>query len=219
MTESPRYALNTRGYRDEDLIVCYPQDDYPLDIVTGILRGGLEKMEKADVALVGGHTIRDPELKYGVAVTGTINPDRIITNAGARVGDLLVLTKRLGVGVVTTAIKKNKALIGSVREATESMLRLNRNASEIMRTYNARAATGVWKSNREAVDEYVSFGNDVARELKHILFEAETSGGLFITFPPDKAEKAVAELHADGDMPAVVVGRATDGAPGSIAIV
>ena len=98
-------------------VVCFPGGFDP-GVLNDILRGGLAKLTEAGVALLGGHTVDDPEIKFGASVTGLIDPRRIWTNAGARVGDALVLTKPLGIGVITTGIKQGVAL----REAVEAAL-------------------------------------------------------------------------------------------------
>ena len=89
-------------------IVGFPKDIFPMEVLAAILQGGHEKAAEAGVPILGGHTISDQELKYGLAVTGLIHPERILTNAGARPGDLLVLTKPIGTGTITTALKAGK---------------------------------------------------------------------------------------------------------------
>ena len=112
-------------------------------ILNGILRGGLATFVEAGVALLGGHTVDDPEIKYGAAVTGLIDPRRILSNAGARVGDALVLTKPLGVGVITTGIKQGVADEASQAAAVASMRMLNKSARDAMLRHDARACTDV----------------------------------------------------------------------------
>lgn len=124
-------------------ITAFPSSTLSLDVLAEILRGGAEKMGEAGVILVGGHTIEDPEPKYGLAVTGLIHPDRIITNAGARAGDRLVLTKPLGVGIATTAIKRGMASDALIEQVTVQMATLNRFASEAMLEAGAHAATDI----------------------------------------------------------------------------
>ncbi|KAA6463089.1 selenide, water dikinase SelD [Acidobacteria bacterium AB60] len=109
-------------------IVCYPQDG-DLDVLGQTLRGGLEKMREAGCTIVGGHSVRDPEMKFGYAVTGLIDPQRVYTNAGARPGDALLLTKPLGTGVITTALKLGKAQESWVDAAVQSMTALNLTAA------------------------------------------------------------------------------------------
>ena len=108
-----------------------------------VLQGGAAKMREAGCVIVGGHSISDPEIKFGYAVTGVIHPQRIRTNAGAKPGDLLLLTKPLGTGVISTALKQGLAREGDVRAATDSMLTLNRAAAEAMQDLEIHALTDV----------------------------------------------------------------------------
>jgi len=124
-------------------ITAFPSGTLSLDVLAEILRGGAEKLREAGATLVGGHTIEDPEPKYGLAVTGLIHPDRIITNAGGRAGDRLVLTKPLGVGIATTAIKRGVASDRLIEQVTAQMAALNRLASEAMLEAGAHAATDI----------------------------------------------------------------------------
>jgi selenide,water dikinase len=124
-------------------IAAFPVDALPLDVLAEILRGGAEKAREAGVTLVGGHTIDDPEPKYGLAVTGLIDPKRVVTNAGARAGDRLVLTKSLGSGIATTAIKRELASASLQEQVIALMATLNRAASEAMLEAGAHAATDV----------------------------------------------------------------------------
>lgn len=109
-------------------ILCYPGKG-DLDDLSAILKGGAEKMIEAGCAVLGGHSVNDEEIKFGYAVTGTVHPDRVWTNAGARPGDVLVLTKPLGTGVIATALKRGLASEAHVEAAIASMLRLNRTAA------------------------------------------------------------------------------------------
>jgi selenide,water dikinase len=114
-----------------------------LDDLAQIVKGGAEKIHEADCALLGGHSITDNEVKFGYAVTGTIHPGRIKTNAGARPGDALLLTKRIGTGVIATALKQGIARESDVQAAVESMLTLNRRACEAMLAVEAHGCTDV----------------------------------------------------------------------------
>jgi len=114
-------------------IAGFPKDGLETDVITAIFRGGFDKLREAGVALLGGHTVQDREIKFGYAVTGAVDPNRILTNAGARVGDRLILTKTLGTGVVGTAIKFGRAPERLVEQAIESMRTLNRNASSVLK--------------------------------------------------------------------------------------
>jgi len=123
-------------------IVAFPGQGEP-EVLSQILRGGLEKIMEADCVLLGGHSIADDEIKFGYAITGLIHPDRILTNAGARPGDALILTKRIGTGVITTALKRGLARPEHLAAAVDSMLTLNRQACEILLRYPARGCTDV----------------------------------------------------------------------------
>jgi selenide,water dikinase len=123
-------------------ILAWP-GDADLDELSQVLAGGADKIHEADCAILGGHSIADKEIKFGYAVTGTIHPDRIKTNAGARVGDALVLTKRIGTGVISTALKRGMAKGQDVQAAIESMLTLNRRACEAMLRFDVHGCTDV----------------------------------------------------------------------------
>ena len=124
-------------------IVAFPKDTLDLDVLGEILKGGAERARAAGAVVVGGHSIIDQELKYGMAVTGAIHPERVIRNVGVRVGDALVLTKRLGTGIITTALKRRKAPAASVRAAVASMISLNKAASGVMRKFRVHACSDV----------------------------------------------------------------------------
>lgn len=124
-------------------IVCFPIKDLEGSVLRSILEGGLETVERAGAVLVGGHSVEDPELKYGLSVTGTVHPRDLLTNAGARPGDLLVLTKPLGTGILATALKAellDRELTGQI---TEMMAALNKDAAEAMTEVGANACTDI----------------------------------------------------------------------------
>lgn len=123
-------------------VVCFPGDGDP-EILRQILRGGLDKLTEAGAALLGGHSVDDSEIKFGAAVTGLIDPHFVLTNAGARPGDKLILTKPLGAGIITTAIKLGEAPAEAVDAAIGSMTALNRTASECVLEAGANACTDV----------------------------------------------------------------------------
>jgi selenide,water dikinase len=112
-------------------VVCFPQDG-DMDVLEQIMRGGLTKMAEAGCIVAGGHTVRDTEIKFGYAVTGMIDPARVYTNAGAIPGDVLLLTKAIGTGVITTALKQGKAEPLWVENAIQSMMALNKTAAEVI---------------------------------------------------------------------------------------
>lgn len=123
-------------------IVCFP-DKMDLNILGRILQGGAEKVAEAGGSLVGGHSIADDGVKYGLSVMGTVHPDRIWTNVGARQGDKLILTKKLGVGLVCTAARVGQASEETLTQAEQSMTTLNQYAAEIFRRYTVHACTDV----------------------------------------------------------------------------
>lgn len=220
-------------------IVGFPADG-DAAVLEQILRGGLSKMEEARCTILGGHSVRDEDLKFGYAVTGVINPQRIWRNVGAAPGDVLILTKPLGTGVIATALKAGKASAGVVQGANDSMTRLNRDAAEVLRKFedsvtggspihavtditgfgllgHARemaAGSGVsltihqasvpllpgaseaahagflaggLKSNREFVESCVECAEDVPEDIRALLFDPQTSGGLLIAASRDNA--------------------------------
>jgi selenide,water dikinase len=124
-------------------ILCFPDDALGPEVLREILRGGQDKMKEAGTSILGGHTVRDPELKFGYSVTGTVQRRHLLTNAGARPGDRLVLTKPLGTGVLSTALKQGTLDERSRVRLTRSMATLNRAASEAAVEFGARAATDI----------------------------------------------------------------------------
>ena len=124
-------------------IVGFPTGTLPIEVLTEILRGGQEKVHEAGATIIGGHSIIDEELKYGLSVTGRVHPDRILTNAGARAGDVLVLTKPLGTGFVTTALKRGAITTDVAAPTIASMRALNRDASRQAVALGARCATDI----------------------------------------------------------------------------
>jgi len=134
MGGEPKTALN---------VACFPQNGVPFEVLTDILRGGLAKAEEAGVVVVGGHTVIDEEIKFGMAVTGLVHPDRILRNVGARPGDALVLTKALGTGIVATALKRGAGSPAEQAAAIESMAALNAAAARVLRGFEVHACTDV----------------------------------------------------------------------------
>jgi selenide,water dikinase len=130
----PKTALN---------IVCWPQSGLPGEMLAEILRGGSEKAREAGVFVVGGHSVADEEVKYGMAVTGVIDPHRIIRNVGARPGDVLLLSKPLGTGILMTAFKRDRLAIEYYTAAVRWMAELNAAAAEAMLNYEVHAATDI----------------------------------------------------------------------------
>ena len=235
-------------------ILAFPEAGDPI-VLEEILRGGLSKMSEANCTVVGGHSIRDDELKFGYAVTGIIHPQKIWKNFGARPNDVLILTKPLGTGLISTALKQGRAHETWVSAATDSMKRLNRDAADALHEIENEAAaksathnpihavtdvTGFgllgharemaiasrvsftiahdrlaflpgaveaacsgffsagMKNNREFVESCAHFAPNVPEEIRALLFDPQTSGGLLVAIPPDFADAALATMARRG---------------------
>ncbi len=124
-------------------IVCFPKGKMDIEILGEILKGGAEKVKESGAVVIGGHSIIDEEIKFGMAVTGVIHPDKIFRNVGVQEGDVLILTKALGTGIISTALKKGKASDESVNEAVKSMTTLNAAASMVARKHPVHACSDV----------------------------------------------------------------------------
>ncbi len=124
-------------------VVCFPHLTMPISTLKDILRGGQDKMQEAGVLVVGGHSVKDPQLKYGLSVTGIIHPQKVVTKAEAKPGDKLILTKSLGTGIINTAVKAGVVGEETVAKVIESMLTLNKEASKLMLEFGAHACTDV----------------------------------------------------------------------------
>jgi len=260
--------------------VCFPANG-DLEVLEQILAGGLSKMMEANCTVVGGHSIRDEETKFGYSVTGLIDPSRIFTNGGAQPGDRLLFTKSLGTGVISTAIKQGTAKQSWIDDATRSMTTLNKAASEVITSFTAKhAGAGVppaqaepstpasgqrpatsdngpihsltdvtgfglivharemalasnvslrfWmrqipliegaldcihagsipgglKNNRDFAECVVGYEEGIAEELKTILYDPQTAGGLLIAVAPESSPDLIRALNGAG-VPAVEIG-------------
>ena len=134
MGGEPKTAMN---------IVAFPLDKMEKNVLREILAGGIEKIKEAEAVLLGGHSIEDEEIKYGLSVTGFVHPEKILANQGLRPGDCLVLSKPLGTGIIATAIKGGLASVQTVTQVTELMATLNKKAAEIMQDFAISACTDV----------------------------------------------------------------------------
>lgn len=130
----PKTAMN---------LVAFPAKDMDISVLRRIIEGGIDKMREAGVVLVGGHTVEDPELKYGLSVTGFIHPDRVLTKKNLKIGDRLILTKALGTGIIATAIKGGLASKEITDKVTRAMANLNKDAAEVMTDYPVHACTDI----------------------------------------------------------------------------
>jgi selenide, water dikinase len=261
-------------------LVCFPEKS-DLAILERILAGGLSKMIEAGCSVIGGHSVRDEEMKFGYSVTGLIDPDRVLTNGGAKAGDRLLFTKALGTGVIATAIKKKAAKQHWIDGAIASMTTLNKKAAEVISggaeqsaaardqrpTTNdhftvhamtdvtgfglighareiALASTvslrfhanriplldgaldcvraghipGGLKANREFAECVVGYEDGISEEMKAILFDPQTAGGLLISVASEDATELVRALN-DAGVPGVEVGEVLPSTKPLIAIV
>jgi selenide,water dikinase len=138
-------------------MVCFPEKE-DLEILEQILAGGLSKMIEAGCTIIGGHSIRDEEIKFGYAVTGLVNPQRVLANSGAQPGDRLLFTKSLGTGVISTAIKKGTAQPAWIAAATSSMTTLNQTASEVLGGAGTPARAGASPFAVHSLTDVTGFG-------------------------------------------------------------
>jgi selenide,water dikinase len=244
MGGTPLFALN---------LVGWPREKLPFELLGEVLRGGQEVARHAGAWVLGGHSIDDPEPKYGMVVIGEVHPERVVTLAGARPGDVLILTKPIGTGVLTTALKRDLLDASGLATAVESMTTLNAGAAKAMLAHGAHAATDVTgfgllghlgnmvrasgvgaeiraaavpllpqalelatqgavaggtKRNLQAVAEFTSFGQvDEVRRI--LLADAQTSGGLLIAVPADRAAGLEEALRREGTPAASVIGTVT----------
>ena len=248
----PLHALN---------IAEFPSDDLPLEILTKIMQGGLEITKQANIPILGGHTIKDPVPKYGLVVTGRVKKKNITLNSTAKAGDVLILTKPLGSGIIATAIKKNKAPRSIMEEAVNVMTNLNSGGAKAMNAVGVNACTditgygllghllemcegskisatiecneipliqgvfelaqkgfipGGTKRNLDHVIPNVNFSKNISQEQKYLLADAQTSGGLLISVPKDKAEDLQNLLTENKCLSSSVIGQVYNSAEFSI---
>ncbi|TDX45187.1 selenophosphate synthase [Orenia marismortui] len=224
-------------------------------ILRDILQGGADKVAEAGAIIAGGHTIQDDEPKYGLSVTGVADKGQLLTNSNAQVGDKLILTKALGMGIMSTAIKGGLAIGGIDNPVIKSMTTLNNKALEPMQKLKVNACTDitgfgllghVWElaagskvgieissaelpifegivdyaemglvpegaySNRQYLKDKIKFDANIKKSLIDILFDPQTSGGLLISVPADKAADLLIELYTLGVDKATVIGEVID---------
>jgi selenide, water dikinase len=134
MGAQPLLALN---------LVGFPDDKLSVGVLADILRGAADKAAEAGIAIVGGHTIKSEEPTFGLCVVGTVHPEKVLTNSGAQPGDMLVLTKPIGLGMITTAAKNNEDDLGAIQQAIDVMTALNKTAAEVVAKFDVRALTDV----------------------------------------------------------------------------
>jgi selenide,water dikinase len=255
MGARPLFALN---------LIAFPRALLGSGALEEIVRGGGEVAAEAGIAVVGGHSVDDPEPKYGMCVVGELHPDAVVRNSGARAGDLLVLTKPLGTGVIATALKAGSAPEASVAAAVTAMTTLNRSAAEAMTRIGVHAATDVsgfgllghlgsllrasgaaarihasaipllpgareladqghlpggTTRNREDVALFVDWEASVPMVLRLLLCDAQTSGGLLIAVPGDRALPLLEALRESRTPTATIIGEVVAGETGRIQVV
>ena len=231
-------------------------DDQPPALLAEIFRGGAEKVAEAGGVIAGGHTIIDAEPKYGLCVTGTVRPDALLRKAGARPGDVLLLTKALGTGIVLTAARADACAPEHLQATVDSMLQLNRHPAHLALEASVHACTDVTGfgllghaeemataggiqfvidaaqapalpgaldyaragqitggagRNREGLAGKVTVAGGIDEAVEHLLFDAQTSGGLLLAVPPERVDALAAALEADGFL-AARIGRVEAGA-------
>jgi len=250
----PLFALN---------IVCFPMKTLGPDVLGRVLAGGAAVAEEAGISVVGGHTVDDPEPKYGMSVTGIVDPSRILRNVGARPGDLLFLTKPLGSGILTTVVKRRGLDEEGLRRVVDVMAALNRPGADAMTASGAVAATDVtgfgllghlagmlregglgaevqWsalpflpgveeaaaegfvpggtRKNLEYFGRWTDFDASIAEPRRLMVADAQTSGGLLVACPPERADELESRLRANGALEAARIGRFTAGGAGRIRV-
>ncbi len=230
-------------------IVCFPEKDLDETILQETLQGGIDKIQEAGATLVGGHSVDDPEFKYGLSVTGLVHPDRVLANKGAKTREVLVLTKPVGVGILATAVKAKLAAAPHIRLLVDTMAQLNKTACNILLDYSIGSCTditgfglaghllemarGSKKTLRlfsekvpvlEGAREYAMMGMvpagayrnrtfcgkniDIATGIdaitQDLMFDPQTSGGLFFSIAANDAEACVHRMNEEGVAAAVV---------------
>lgn len=157
MGGEPKTAMN---------IVCFPQSGIEKEVLAEILQGGAEKAAEASVVIVGGHSVADDEIKYGMAVTGVIDPRQVIRNVGAQVGDVLILTKPLGTGILTTALKRQHLTDAEYEAAVASMSMLNAYAARVAQRYSLHACTDITGFSLMGHSCEMAMGSNVTLRLR-----------------------------------------------------
>jgi selenide, water dikinase len=232
-------------------IVMFPQARIPLEVLREILRGGIDKVAESGAIIVGGHTIDDYPPKYGLAVTGVVLPSEIATNAAAKPGEDVILTKAIGTGAIVAGHRIGKEKPEAYRAAIESMKQLNKGGAEIMRKYGVRCATdvtgfsllghamklanasrvtiefntgsvpllddayrltemgcipGASFRNQSFAEKHCDFKPGIDYNMKMLMFDPQTSGGLLFTIAHEQAPGALEELREGGHPRAAIVG-------------
>ena len=248
------YAMGGRPLSAMTL-VCFPENG-DMKVLEEMLAGGLSKMIEANCTIIGGHSIRDEEIKLGYSVTGTVHPGRVLTNSGAKPGDRLIFTKAIGTGVISTAIKRGHADAAWIRGAVHAMTTLNKAAAEVIISggFTVHAMTDVTgfglighvrevargsgvsvrlfaskvpllegalecvkrgdipgglKANRAFAEGCVEYADDVSEDVRTLLYDPQTAGGLLISVAAADGARLLTELQEEG-VPAVEIGEVVE---------
>ena len=243
-------------------ITCFPKKGVDPEILGEIMRGGQETLNKYGVTLIGGHSVDSQQIMFGYAVTGVIDPEKIATNAGARPGDVIILTKPIGTGVISSGIKFEKATPEVAAGSVATMLTPGRYAAEAMREFGVKGATDVtgfsllghaWemarasgvtieikpaavpvlngaldlaaagvitgadKTNREYVGDDIELDESLSDEMRRLLYDPQTAGGMLIAIAEDRADDLLARLRENYPQ-AAAIGRVVEFGAHSIVV-
>jgi selenide,water dikinase len=243
-------------------ITCFPKNGVDLEILGQIMRGGLETLNKYGVTLIGGHSVDSAQIMFGYSVTGVIDPAKIATNSGARAGDVIILTKPIGTGVISTGIKFEKTTLEVAAASVTTMLTPGRYAAEAMREFGVKGATDVtgfsllghaWemaraskvtiqidagtvpvlegalelaaagvitgadRTNREYVGDDIEIAESASKEMRRLLYDPQTAGGMLISISPDRADDLLGRLQENYPQ-AKIIGRVIDRGARSIVV-
>ena len=232
-------------------IVCFPTC-LSMDVLRDILKGGADKVAEAGAIVVGGHSVEDDEPKFGLSVMGMIHPGKVTANSGAKPGDVLILTKPLGVGILNTAIKADLTDEGTYKNAVDVMSYLNKDACEAMMNVGINGCTDVtgfgllghgyemaeasnvsleiWAdyipiinksiefakmgiipagayNNEGYIETHVHFAESIKQEIRDIMYDPQTSGGLLISIPEEHSEKLMEELRKNNKTDFNLIGK------------
>ena len=233
----------------------FPGKGIPNEIFSEILNGGASKVLESGAVTVGGHTIKDDELKYGLSVSGIVHPDKVIRNSSIKRGDVLILSKPVGTGVLFNGVKKGALESKWLDRAVQSNVVLNKKASELMLKYNANACTdltgfgllghlnemvspndlsleinalsvpyfekavetseqgykpGMSKDTMRSLEKSVKFDSAVSKAYRWLLVDPQTSGGLIISIPEERADDLLKELKSEDSPEAAIIGKVTE---------
>ena len=251
----PKTAMN---------LVAFPRQDFDISVLRAIIDGAIDALNEAETSLIGGHSIDDKEMKFGLSITGTVHPDKVLTKSGAKKGDAIVLTKPVGTGIITTAIKKGIATEKEITDVIAVMSSLNRKALMSISDFNIHACTDITgfgllghmaemvdnsskiamsidhslipmidgtikhaasgivpggaKRNFDFRKDMVLFEKHISPEIKDILFDPQTSGGLLICIAGNDAEQLITAMKKNGIEKASIIGEVINKPAGKLLV-